>query len=857
MLFTIEEPVTGAIWHLLNHYCLEDAIFLAERLHAEVNSDESTFLLATCYFRDGQKIHAMHTLEKLKVPSVKCRVLLARCYIEQKEYRRVQHVLLGTPEIPYWEVPRVYKNDAGVVFWLAGESLRRSNLPEEAREYFLHSLEYNPYMWSSLHALCEIGHPVPLKDIYVVSNFPVFCNEACFMAVSRSVHPCNSEDKMEVQQQVQQQVQRSRIRPPISQPQSSDVTRATRKTNLSKVCMKLSFESAAYNEKRMSRNVSNSSIESPSTPRFGTLPLLATPDQEQELPGLERSGNVTWLFQQLKETHLFSSCLTPAPQPLSFRRSPPRRVFISKGFEKECPNLVKSVLAANSSRDFITPDLQTRHSRKRDPQFLPSGTTEESEPKSKVRRQEPSKLNARPDRPVTRSFLRQEPLLFSASALASPSSLPHSSESKLPVPSKIPARSRRGDRLAETKAQSKLVQSISNVSLRGPAQTTTSPLLPAGDTSTLLDSLQTEELNSALKSSLQSIADLMLQLATGYTLLYQFQLEASVKAFEDLPDNQCKTPWVLCQVAKAHFERASYQAALKLFESVRSMDIDHVTDMDIYSTTLWHLQKDVELSALSEELSDSWYLSPQAWIAKGNCLSLNKEHEDAIKFFRRATQVAPRFVYAYTLLGHEYLCTEDLSSARKSFRTAATINPRHYNAFFGLGMISLREENFQMAELHFNKANLINSSSCIICSRLAKVKHSLHRSSEALVFLERARKLDPKNPVPLYHKATILLDLNRPQESLTILEDLTKMVPREALVHFLMGKVYHKLGKKYEAKLKYSWALSIDPNNREIRDAQNSLNQPSNQDEGTPPNSRFDIFIDPMPETPTPNENQS
>ena len=113
-------------------------------------------------------------------------------------------------------------------------------------------------------------------------------------------------------------------------------------------------------------------------------------------------------------------------------------------------------------------------------------------------------------------------------------------------------------------------------------------------------------------------------------------------------------------------------------------------------------------------------------------------------------------------------------------------------------------------------------------------------------------------PVPLYHKATILLDLNRPQESLVILEDLTKMFPREALVHFLMGKVYHELRKKYEAELKYSWALSIDSNNREIRDAQNSLNHSSsNQDEGTPPNSRFDIFIDPMPETPTPNENQS
>ena len=351
------------------------------------------------------------------------------------------------------------------------------------------------------------------------------------------------------------------------------------------------------------------------------------------------------------------------------------------------------------------------------------------------------------------------------------------------------------------------------------------------------------------------MVSLLLQLATAYSYLSRFELSAAATAFEELPENQFQTPWVLCQLAKAHFEKANYKTACDLFENVRSLDCDHVTDMDVYSTALWHLQKDVELSALSEELADSWYLAPQAWCARGNCLSLNKEHEDAIKYFRRATQIAPRFVYAYTLLGHEYLCTEDLSNARKSFRTAATINPRHYNAYFGLGMISLREENFQMAEIHFNKANSINGSSCIICSRLAKVKHSLRRSSEALTYLERARKLDPKNPVPLYHKATILLDLNRPQEALDILENLTKMVPREALVHFLMGKVYQKLGKKYEAKLKYSWALSIDPNNREIRDAQNSLNNPCSNQEGTPPNSGFDIFIDPMPEAPTPDEN--
>ena len=235
---------------------------------------------------------------------------------------------------------------------------------------------------------------------------------------------------------------------------------------------------------------------------------------------------------------------------------------------------------------------------------------------------------------------------------------------------------------------------------------------------------------------------LLLQLARAYTLLSRYDCTRAVSAFRSIPKHQYRTPWVLCQMAKAHFEQANYQASCDLFEKVRTLDPDHVTDMDMYSTALWHLNKDIELSALSEELADSWYLSPQARCAKGNCMSMHKEHEDAIKFFRRATQVAPRFVYAYTLLGHEYLCTNDLSNAKKCFRTAATIN---YNAFFGLGMLFLREKDYHTAEHYFEKALSINSSSCIICSRLAQVKHSLNKSSEALVLLEQAQRLDPKS----------------------------------------------------------------------------------------------------------------
>lgn len=71
----------------------------------------------------------------------------------------------------------------------------------------------------------------------------------------------------------------------------------------------------------------------------------------------------------------------------------------------------------------------------------------------------------------------------------------------------------------------------------------------------------------------------------------------------------------------------------------------------------------------------------QAWCAAGNCFSLQREHDIAIKFFQRAIQVDPNYAYAYTLLGHEFVLTEELDKALACFRNAIRVNPRHYNAW--------------------------------------------------------------------------------------------------------------------------------------------------------------------------------
>ena len=88
----------------------------------------------------------------------------------------------------------------------------------------------------------------------------------------------------------------------------------------------------------------------------------------------------------------------------------------------------------------------------------------------------------------------------------------------------------------------------------------------------------------------------------------------------------------------------------------------------------------MQLSFLAQELLSINPRSPEAWIAVGNCFSLQKERTQALTCFRRAAQLDPSCAYAYTLSGHESI-DEDLEKAVSFFQTALRVDARHYNAW--------------------------------------------------------------------------------------------------------------------------------------------------------------------------------
>lgn len=311
--------------------------------------------------------------------------------------------------------------------------------------------------------------------------------------------------------------------------------------------------------------------------------------------------------------------------------------------------------------------------------------------------------------------------------------------------------------------------------------------------------------------ALSWVLDLFTKLATGHYNLTRYKCQEAVQAFNTLPQAQRETPWVLSQLGRAYYEQAIYADAEKYFLRVKSLAPFQLEDMEIYSTVLWHLKKDIELSYLAHELMEIDRLSPEAWCAIGNSFSHQRDHDQALKCFRRATQLDPRFAYAYALQGHEHVANEELDKALDAFRKGISVDNRHYNSWYGLAQVYEKMGKLEFAEQHYRNAVQINPNNAVLICCMGLVVEKLNNPQSALFHYSRATTLAPKSVLARFRKARVLLKLNEYKLSLVELKALKDMAPDEANVHYLLGKVYKQLRDKGNAIKHFTTALNLDP----------------------------------------------
>ncbi|CAH1788750.1 unnamed protein product [Owenia fusiformis] len=768
----VQEPVQAAIWHSLNYYKYSDAIFLAERLYAEVGTDDALFLLSTCYFRAGKTIRAYTLLKSKGCATPQCKYLLAQCCISIKKLTEAESVLAGNILLKnkaYEDIVNEHGEAASYTLALLAHIYSKTERLSKAVDYYKKSLKLNPFLWSSYEALCQLGEKVDPTKIFQVSLTPAInTNHPSYPTIQQTnatpVANQNTDQGTPMTVDNQESTAPLSIHTPqilfshVQTPENTVPTDTLFSPDPHDENSGFNIPPAPKttrvlrNRPRAGRSLLNQPASfSPLTPSFGVLPL-DTPSPGDPPHNL---GSMSPFITPSPAQALVES--TQPGDPKAPKKPMTRRSQQLQGGPPKPP--VFSQSGITNTRDVQTPSPQT------------------------------TLQNSSYNVPNVR---RSSRLFSNANSNSVKENNKSQSRGKFPN-TKAPAKKSKS---RTSKSQQELNEI--NKSERSPDEKSSTITAHA-----MMVSLQ--------KQSAEGLLNLLTEFGKAYQALCQYECKKAIQLFTDLQPQHYNTGWVLSNIGRAYFEMAEYKKAEKIFNDVRRLEPHHLEGMEFLSTTYWHLQKEVQLSALAQELTELDRDAPEAWCATGNCFSIQKEHDTAIKFFQRAIQVDPNFAYAYTLLGHEYVSTEEYDKAMTCFRNSIRVDQRHYNAWYGIGMIYYKQEKFSLAEVHFRKALSINPQSSVLLCHIGVVQHALQKTDSALVTLNKAVAADPKNPLCKFHRASILFSNDKHTEALAELEELKQIIPKESLVYFFIGKVQKKLGNTHLALMNLSWATDLDP----------------------------------------------
>lgn len=324
-------------------------------------------------------------------------------------------------------------------------------------------------------------------------------------------------------------------------------------------------------------------------------------------------------------------------------------------------------------------------------------------------------------------------------------------------------------------------------------------------------------------------------LASAHSALLLCHPRVCIRLLTSLPFDYAHTPFALSSLARAHFDLVDYPTALRYWQQLRTLHPHHLYTVDLYSTALWQCKRDTLLASLAHSLTPHHSTHPVTAIVLGNTFSLQREHDTALRFFRRAVQLDGRYAYGWVLIGHECVVLEEWERAIEAYRRAIGEDGRMYGGWYGLGQVYYQQEKWQTALYHFNRALTLNSQSPLLRVYVAMTHVQLQQLDDALTVLldldsvqqaeddmAAAALPNPTHPTAghrtphtvhpqvQYQLANIYVLREEWQAALAACERLLSVVWREASVYVLMGRVYRALGEVEAAMRCWVMAMELD-----------------------------------------------
>ncbi|KAI9831605.1 MAG: anaphase-promoting complex subunit cdc27 [Phylliscum demangeonii] len=789
------------IYYNLDNLHLENALFMAERLHAmDSRNPDSVHLLALCHLQLGQLKQAYDAgrAQALKGCHLGCAYVFAQACralgvrFDQEGIavlERARDLWEGRSQNKHSDTSRRHLPDAASVYCLLGKFWHRQGDLQQAVDCYVETLQLNPFMWDAFTALCHFGVDLrPLNIFKLTPEWMALLSSTARAELASHLDPASHSNHLDLPLPADD---------PFGELSSGPL---------------VAGGGGLFRRLRVNVDAAPSSNVAPGA---GELPAPIGPSGADGIDGpntgVEGEGGA---FAVPAASGAPASAPTMPTRSIPASGSEPAvdaatrpRPITTRAKTRVEQAVEEAAEASAAARPAFSTTLV--HDRKR----TVTGQTVPSAPS-----QAPTDPTAAPQRRSVRLFNQIRPASSRLAAAAAGGSLGFR-EGREMKKTRAPANRARMAATASTvgrvvSGNRKPTEAMDvDVKEPGPATAASTATTGPGATTTAAAAAATS-LASELagqREGLLSLLTLFRYLGTGYYELSRFRCREAVENFDKLPASQRETAWVLGQLGRAYYEQTAYAQAGRYFKKLRALAPSRLEDMEIYSTVLWHLKNEIELSFLAHELMDLDRLSPQAWCALGNSFALQRDHDLALRSFYRAVQIDPYFVYAWTLQGHEHMANEEYDRAKRAYQASIAVDRRHYNAWYGLGNVYEKHGALDLAEKHFRIAIRINPTNSVLLCCLGTTLEKLRNLREALVQYTEACELAPRSLMPRYKKARLLIEVREPHAALDELLVCKDVAPDEANVHYWLGRVYKLLHDKANAIKHLTIAMNLDP----------------------------------------------
>uniref|UniRef100_A0A1B0FIR9 Cyclosome subunit 8 n=1 Tax=Glossina morsitans morsitans TaxID=37546 RepID=A0A1B0FIR9_GLOMM len=231
----------------------------------------------------------------------------------------------------------------------------------------------------------------------------------------------------------------------------------------------------------------------------------------------------------------------------------------------------------------------------------------------------------------------------------------------------------------------------------------------------------------------------------AHVYIEMYLIDEGLKAYEDLQAAGFRDcVYVTSQMALAYHNKRDVDKAIEIFQVLQEADPYRLDNVDTYSNLLFVKELKTEMAELAHKAVGINKYRPETCCVIGNYYSIRSDHQMAIMYFQRALKLNPKYLAAWTLMGHEFMELKNTNAAIQSYRKAVEVNKRDYRAWYGLG------QAYEILKMHYYSLYYF------------KIAHQLRPyDSRMLVALgETYEKLDKcQNAIKCYSKACDVGDI--------------------------------------------------------------------------------------------------